>query len=89
MPKTEDRPDLITREVRKYFAQSKTYGSLHRDRFVRIADMHPVHARNAAQKMIRDCCVWADAAGIDGVDELLWLISTPLHRALVDRAVQR
>lgn len=76
----------ITAATRAYFAQGHVYGSFGSERVLDIKRMPPQHARNAAQKLIRECELWMRAAGEDEPDALMWMISTPLHRALMDRA---
>lgn len=77
----------ITAATRAYFAQGHVYGSFGSERVLDIKRMPPQHARNAAAKMLREADSWALAAGAeDEPDAKMWLISTPLHRALMDRA---
>lgn len=72
-----------------YLGQAEVYASEGSGKLIPIADMHWRHALNAAKKMLREASTIAQDAGrsnIDWTDAQIWLTTTPLFRALSERA---
>lgn len=69
-----------------YFGQTEFYYSESTECAVAIEQMHPYHAANAAQKLLRDAAHWAQEAGVTTNHPMLWMTTTKLFNALVWRA---
>jgi hypothetical protein len=75
-----------------YFSESKAERSTKLtpvDAVVKIEDMHPKHAANAAQKLLREAHIWANEAGMHTSHDSypqLWMTTTKLFQALTWRA---
>lgn len=72
--------------VNFYFSQDENYMSEHQETLVKIADMHPTYAANAARRLLTDGYTWASDAGQDTKSYARWMLGTPLFRALQARA---
>jgi hypothetical protein len=69
-----------------YFSQDEHYFSESQDTLIEIRAMVPTHAGNAANKLLDEAHVWADEAGVESVWPRVWITTTPLFRALAQRA---
>lgn len=70
-----------------YLSQTDHYHSDSASDMIKIADMHPGHAANAARVMLFSATQWALDAGMSPVKDVsLWMVRQPLWRALVARA---
>jgi hypothetical protein len=86
MPKT-DLMGLPAKMIDAYLTQTEQYYSETKDAFIRVADMHPTYAGNAAARYMREAHRWAIEAGADDVVRVqVWMIRRPLFLALVARA---
>lgn len=66
-----------------YFNQGREYFS-ESGRVMRpVSAMHPTHAANAADRLLRDASFWADEAGMVTRYPRLWMTTRPLFRALL------
>jgi hypothetical protein len=73
--------------VNAYLDQGFVYWSESGERFIPIADMHPVYAGNAAQRMLRAADHWAGCADWFRIKwPVLTLARKPLIKALAKRA---
>lgn len=72
--------------IKSYFRQRIQYFSQCRGEFQVISDLHPKHAANAAEKLLREADVWAKESAVDTEHPILWMSAQPLYRALVLRA---
>jgi predicted nuclease with RNAse H fold len=75
--------------IRAYLRQVQVYHSDSKGEMVPVAEMHPRHAANAAQKMLMQADEWVRDAGAGQHAQRfsdLWLIGQPLFQALVERA---
>lgn len=78
---------LAEKMVKFYFGQTEQYLSDSKDELVMISKMHPVHAANAANRLLADAEVWAIDAGRGRVrSSAQWMLGTPLWNALHRRA---
>ncbi len=78
---------LAEKMVKFYFGQSEHYLSNSKGDLVRISEMHPVHAANAAKRLLADSHIWGDDAGRSGIgSHAQWMLGTPLWNALHRRA---
>lgn len=75
-------PELI----KAYFSQDVQYFSESRETLRLIATMNPKYAANAADKLLRQASFWADEAGVITPHPALWVATSPLFRALTERA---
>lgn len=69
-----------------YFSQTEIYYSESKDSMLKIQDMDPTHAGNAARRLLQDSQGWAQDAGCTGHAHASWMLSTPLWNALYQRA---
>jgi hypothetical protein len=76
-------PNLL---IRMHLAQTTHYLSQGSETVRTVTDMNPKHAANAAEKMLGDADIWADAAGVITDYPLLWMTRQPLFQALIERA---
>lgn len=77
----------MQKAARFYFSQTEHYMSERQDALIKIADMHPNHAGNAARRLLIDGAVWAEECGrASSTTFARWMIGTPLWRALQERA---
>lgn len=76
------------RMIKAYFQQGEQYFSEHGERLISIKNMNPVHAANAAKRLLDDSAVWAREVNARGSMHTasLWMTTTPLFQALVARA---
>ena len=72
--------------IRAYFGQGVQYYSETTKTFRIIEDMHPMHAANAADKLLREAAFWAREAGVNTRRPTFWMACRPLFRALTARA---
>jgi hypothetical protein len=72
-------------EALTYLDQNEIFRSS-TDGQVKIADMHPNHARNAAHVLLTRSDIWALDAGVETASALLWMTTRPLFLALRTRA---
>lgn len=73
--------------IKGYFSQRIQYFSERRGEFQVISQIHPKHAANAAEKLLREAEFWANESGVPMYySPTLWMSTTPLFRALVTRA---
>ncbi len=71
-----------------YLKQGEVYFSESRTELVPIASMHPVHARNAAEKLLREAGYWARFGTLaygEAVRPLSTIAASTLYQALVRR----
>jgi hypothetical protein len=73
--------------VKVYFGQREHYMSESKDTLVRIEEMPPRHAANAAEKLLREARFWAEEAGAPYRNHAhMWVARQPLFQALAKRA---
>lgn len=72
--------------IKAHFDQSVHYFSESGDKMIRVADMMPAYAANAARRLLTDAPTWAIDAGQDARNPARWMIRTPLFLALVAQA---
>jgi hypothetical protein len=75
----------VQKLIKAYFQQDAQYYSESKNALVAIAVMHPAHAANAAERLLSDAEWWAKEAGVNVRHARLWMIGTPLHRALTEQ----
>lgn len=71
-----------------YLSQGIEYYSERQGEMVKIIEMHPAHAANAAEKMLRDAESWVDSAGLSGKVRYprLWMTRTAVFHNLAAQA---
>jgi hypothetical protein len=74
--------------LQAYFRQTLVYHSDSKGDFIKIEDMHPVHAMNATEKLAKDAGFWARQAGVKTSKPNFWMFTQPLFQALIDQADQ-
>lgn len=72
--------------IKGYFQQTVQYFSECRGEFRLISELHPKHAGNAAEKLLREADFWSKEADVQIDRPALWMTTTPIFRALVTRA---
>lgn len=73
--------------ARAYFHSGRQYLSRSQGELLEVADMPPMHAANAAGKLLREASEWAQCTGYRGAwPPELWMTTTPLFVALRERA---
>jgi hypothetical protein len=78
---------LPTQMIAAYFRQGEQYFSASKGEFLKVSEMHPIHASNAAAQLLRDSRTWATDAGHGPIFvPTVWMMRQPLFLALVSRA---
>ena len=77
---------LPARMINAYFSQNEQYFSTSKEVFLKVSEMHPTHAANAAARYVADAATWALEAGVEDVAPNIWMVRQPLFLALVRRA---
>lgn len=72
--------------IRAYFQQTGVYYSQTSEVMIPIKDMNSTYAANAADLMLREATRWATDAGVPTKRPNLWMVGTPLFKALVGQA---
>lgn len=71
--------------IRAYLRQTENYFSESHEELKPIRTMNPIHALNAASKMLREAKHWAAEAGLTPRQSDVWMTSQPLFQALRDQ----
>lgn len=72
--------------IKIYFEQTDHYFSAKKGTLVKLTDMDPAYAANAARVLLQDARSWAAEADADTQHSARWMLGTPLFLALQARA---
>jgi len=77
---------LPAQMITAYFTQSEQYFSSSKGEFLKVGEMHPNHAANAAASLLRDARTWVADAAAGPCLPTTWMTRQPLFLALISRA---
>jgi hypothetical protein len=73
--------------TKAYFEQTTQYYSESGDKLIRIDQMVPAYAANAARRLLMDATTWhIEAGAITSTNAAWWMLNTPLFNALLAQA---
>ena len=81
-------PTITNNLIKAYFDQEIQYFSESDNAMIKIKDMHPTYAANAARRLLLDAQIWQNDALGEMKSSSRWMLNTKLYRALAAQSAQ-